>query len=291
MRRILSYGGDPFTPQHGTHVPGRFLRDPAHHRARVLPQRKGEASVEWPAIHDRDEQGLPRQAVAPSGTLAEKINLRRLTSGGLDNSLKTPFLMDKYLLERGGQDGLRLAELRGQRDLLRRHAASRLGDVAGANNQNVAATQGIDRLKMVSVARMIVSKVMYENHIDVLVIPNIPAPNERNQYARDPVTDNVRPNGPSITDLLGVPEVIVPAGYNDVVYEAEYQLSEDTKSYIQVPGTVESKLPTPLPMSMMFWAGPGDEPVVLRVASAYEAATRHRVPPPDFGPLPGEMGE
>jgi amidase len=164
-------------------------------------------------------------------------------------------------------------------------------NVASANTQNVAATQGIDRLKMVSVARMIVSKVMYENHIDVLVIPNIPAPNERNEYARDPVTDNVRPNGPSITDLLGVPEVIVPAGYNDVVYEAEYKLSDDTKSYIQVPGTVESKLPTPLPMSMMFWAGPGDEPVVLRVASAYEAATHHRVPPPDFGPLPGEFGE
>jgi Asp-tRNA(Asn)/Glu-tRNA(Gln) amidotransferase A subunit family amidase len=42
-------------------------------------------------------------------------------------------------------------------------------------------------------------------------------------------------------------------------------------------------------MSLMFWAGPGDEPKVLHVASAYESATRHRVPPADFGPLRGEL--
>jgi hypothetical protein len=37
---------------------------------------------------------------------------------------------------------------------------------------------------------------------------------------------------------------------------------------------------------MMFWAGPGEEPTILKVASAYEAATHHRTPPPGFGPLP-----
>ena len=39
------------------------------------------------------------------------------------------------------------------------------------------------------------------------------------------------------------------------------------------------------PVGISFWAGPGDEPLVLRVASACEAATRHRRPPPDFGPV------
>jgi hypothetical protein len=33
---------------------------------------------------------------------------------------------------------------------------------------------------------------------------------------------------------------------------------------------------------------PFDEAVLFRIASAYEAATRHRTPPPDFGPLSGE---
>jgi amidase len=48
---------------------------------------------------------------------------------------------------------------------------------------------------------------------------------------------------------------------------------------------VQSKLPVPMPIAISFWAGPGDEPVLIKVASAYEAATRHRTPPPAFGPL------
>jgi hypothetical protein len=37
---------------------------------------------------------------------------------------------------------------------------------------------------------------------------------------------------------------------------------------------------------MAFWAGPGDEVRVLKVASAYEAATHDRRPPLAFGPVP-----
>ncbi len=35
-------------------------------------------------------------------------------------------------------------------------------------------------------------------------------------------------------------------------------------------------------------ARPFDEPTLFLIASAYEAATKHRRPPPDFGPVPGE---
>jgi amidase len=41
----------------------------------------------------------------------------------------------------------------------------------------------------------------------------------------------------------------------------------------------------PMPIAISFWAGPGDEPVLIKMASAYEAATHHRTPPPAFGPL------
>lgn len=40
-----------------------------------------------------------------------------------------------------------------------------------------------------------------------------------------------------------------------------------------------------MPFSIVFWAGPGDEAVVLKVASTYETASKHRKPPPDFGRL------
>jgi hypothetical protein len=42
-------------------------------------------------------------------------------------------------------------------------------------------------------------------------------------------------------------------------------------------------LPVAMPISMMVWGGPGTEPDVIKIASAYVAATQHRVPPPNFG--------
>ena len=46
-------------------------------------------------------------------------------------------------------------------------------------------------------------------------------------------------------------------------------------------------IPAPgLPFSLVFRAEPGKEDMLLRIASAYEAASKRRVPPPAFGPLP-----
>jgi Asp-tRNA(Asn)/Glu-tRNA(Gln) amidotransferase A subunit family amidase len=43
-----------------------------------------------------------------------------------------------------------------------------------------------------------------------------------------------------------------------------------------------------MPVSILFFAGQGDESTLLKISSAYEVATQHRTPPPDFGPLPEE---
>jgi len=77
----------------------------------------------------------------------------------------------------------------------------------------------------------------------------------------------------------------VPAGFNQIVYEPAFALSADKTKYEMVTGTVASKLPHPMPVALSFWAGPGDEPVLIKAASAYEAATHHRTPPPAFGPV------
>ena len=63
-------------------------------------------------------------------------------------------------------------------------------------------------------------------------------------------------------------------------------LRADKTRYIYVSGTQRSLLPRPMPISMMLWSGAGQKPTLIKIASAYEAATKHRVPPPDFGPLP-----
>ena len=56
-----------------------------------------------------------------------------------------------------------------------------------------------------------------------------------------------------------------------------------------VTGKVASKLPHPMPIALSFWAGPGDEPVLIKMASAYESATHHRTPPPAFGPVDAKI--
>jgi amidase len=140
---------------------------------------------------------------------------------------------------------------------------------------------------MQTVMRLIILRVMYENDIDVFVNPENTLPHQKIGGPTDPTVNDRGPSGStqSFTALLGVPEIIVPAGYNQIVYEPKFELSLDKKSIIQVSGTVQSLLPVPMPISMMFWAGPGNEPELIKIASAYESATHHRVPPPDFGPL------
>ncbi|HLH29876.1 MAG TPA: hypothetical protein VKY31_01655 [Terriglobia bacterium] len=93
------------------------------------------------------------------------------------------------------------------------------------------------------------------------------------------------------TALAGSPEMEVPAGYTQIVYDQTYALTEDKKDYVEVTGQVESRLPYPMPVSMMFCSGPGNDSTVIKAASAYEAATHHRVPPPAFGPLPDAARE
>lgn len=136
--------------------------------------------------------------------------------------------------------------------------------------------------------RYAILKVMRENHIDIFVQPNITIPPGRTGAAQEPTVAGRSASSFAITDLLGVPEIVTPAGFNEVAYEPQFVLSDNKKSYTAKAGTVESKLAQPLPFSIEYWAGPGDEPLMLKVASAYEAATHHRKPPAAFPALKGE---
>ena len=71
------------------------------------------------------------------------------------------------------------------------------------------------------------------------------------------------------------------------MYDPVHELSPDRTRWVSRPSDVPTELPEPgLPFSLVFRAEPGREDVILQVASAYEAASRRRVPPPRFGPVP-----
>jgi Asp-tRNA(Asn)/Glu-tRNA(Gln) amidotransferase A subunit family amidase len=81
--------------------------------------------------------------------------------------------------------------------------------------------------------------------------------------------------------------VVVPAGMNDIIYEAQYALNNNATDYGSVlpEGTPQTKMPHPMPIAITFFANQGDEPLLIKVGTAYEAATGHRTPPPAFGAL------
>ncbi len=171
----------------------------------------------------------------------------------------------------------------------RSDAGGRRAELAAANQQDTRATKdgGVDRVKMHTLFRYAMLKVMRENHIDVFVQPNITIPPGKTGAAQEPTVGRGA-SGFAITDLLGVPETITSPGSIKWFTSRSMTLSDDKKSYTATAGTVASTLPHPLPFSIEYWAGPGDEPVVLKVASAYEAATHHRRPPAAFPALKGE---
>jgi hypothetical protein len=80
--------------------------------------------------------------------------------------------------------------------------------------------------------------------------------------------------------------VLIPAGYVTTVYDPVFTLSSDGTHYVSVPSNNPTIIPEPgLPFSLVFRVEPGKEDVVLQIASAYEAASRRRIPPPAFGPI------
>ena len=86
--------------------------------------------------------------------------------------------------------------------------------------------------------------------------------------------------------------MLIPAGYVTTVYDPVFALSADGTRYVPVPTETPTTIPEPgLPFSLVFRAEPGKEDVVLKIASAYEAASKRRIPPPAFGPLPAELRE
>ena len=84
----------------------------------------------------------------------------------------------------------------------------------------------------------------------------------------------------------GETEVLIPAGYVRQAYDATFALSPDKRRYVARNSETPTMLPAPgLPFSLVFRAEPGAEDRILRVASAYEAASKRRVSPPAYPAL------
>ena len=236
--------------------------------------------------HDVTSKRYLVQLAEGAAPLSPRVNLRRVTLSPPSRSFA--FHIDQYLTRRGDERVTDMASLDANTKYF--SAAAEAGSANWAALDDIRSEGNTERMKMRAVLQLALARVMRVNRLDVLVNPENTLPHQRVGGPSEPGVNGRGASGATqtITALIGVPEIVVPAGFNDVVYEPRFVLNSAGDRYDAVPGYERSLLDTPLPISMMFWAGPGDEAAVLKAASAYEAATRHRVPPADFGPLPDE---
>src|SRR5665647_1523205 len=147
--------------------------------------------------------------------------------------------------------------------------------------------QGVnERIMLRELLRRADMMVILENKLDALVRLHTPWPpgliGHPHQYD---IPSNLAPeslSGPN----AGLTEVLIPAGYVTTVYDPVFSLSADGTRYVSKPSHSPTILSEPgLPFSLVFRAEPGREDVLLNIASAYEAASQRRIPPPAFNIL------
>jgi amidase len=246
---------------------------------------KGQAEFQVPGW-DVSSRKYLAHAAAHKAPWPANLNLRRLIGNLLDSpdavtGYQFSYQLDEYLALRGDARVKDWATLNAN--------AKYFNDVratAMKNWENKAIdvrTEAVTfHMKRREVLRMAIMKVMEQNRIDVFVNPSATVVASKLGYPQDPARRSY-----GYGAVMGLPEVFVPGGFIDTIYEPKFKLADDAKSYVALTGTESVKLTGALPFTVGFWAAPGDEANVIRAASAYENATHHRRPPAGFSELAG----
>ena len=205
------------------------------------------------------------------------LSLRNLTTPAFEGESK--FMMNKYLRERGD------ADIRSNADLIakaRFYADPNFPDRRQIL-QNAERATDLDssaRLQSRFALQNVLLQCMQEQRLDALVSPMSTVPPRKLTAPREPNANGRAPIGWSLIGQQGFPAITVPAGFTTEVWDR----SRDSNGGTSLGAPVKASLP----VGVDFIARPFDETLLIRIASAYEAETRHRRPPPEFGPVAGE---
>jgi Asp-tRNA(Asn)/Glu-tRNA(Gln) amidotransferase A subunit family amidase len=214
--------------------------------------------------------------LVPSGTTIRNI-------GAAGSPALTKYMLSRYLRERGD------ANIKTIRDLIDKSKYYRdIRPDAGFIDRK-AALEEMNSVLALDLAtifqdrfanQQVMLQCMAEQNLDAVMSPsgNIPA-----YILGAPTEPPLDGRTNSVWGLLGqhgIPTLSVPAGFTTHIYDRVRDPSARDGTRLVGP------VPARLPLGIMFWGRPFSEPTLLRIASAYEAATKHRIPPPDFGPVP-----
>jgi Asp-tRNA(Asn)/Glu-tRNA(Gln) amidotransferase A subunit family amidase len=203
------------------------------------------------------------------------LTLRTL-GGGFVEPGEDKYQMNRYLRERGD------ANIKTNADLV---AKATFYDDPNFPNRRAAREQADRATALDTSARMhtrfalqtLLMNCMAEQTLDALVAPMSTVPPRKLLSPREPPSNGRNPIGWFMFGQQGFPVIDVPAGFTTAVWDRE-RAGNETR--------LIGPVPVQLPVGVDFIARPFGEPLLFRIAAAYEAATRNRRPPDGFGPLP-----
>jgi amidase len=207
----------------------------------------------------------------------QSLSLRSLNSPSVEGEGK--YMMNKYLRER------RDPNIKTNADLVakaRFYEDPNFPDRKQAR-QAIESSTMLDtsaRLQTRFALQNLLLQCMQEQRLDALVSPMSTVPPRKLTAPREPNTNGRSPIGWSLIGQQGFPAITVPAGFTTEIWDRV----RDANGGTRLVGPVKANLP----VGVDFIARPFDEAMLFRIASAFEAATRHRRIPPEFGPLPDE---
>jgi amidase len=201
---------------------------------------------------------------------------------GASNAGMSKYMVNRYLKERGDANIKSLRDLIDKSKFYRdiRPDAGFIDRKAALEEMNSSLTLDMANVFQDRFAyQQVVLQCMAQDNLDALVSPsgNIPA-----YILGAPFEPPLAGRTNSVWGLLGqhgIPTLSVPAGFTTHVFDRVRDATAPGGTRLVGP------IPAKLPLGIMFFGRPFSEPTLFRVASAYEAATRHRIPPPDFGPV------
>jgi len=204
------------------------------------------------------------------------------TVGRASNDGLTKYMLTRYLRERGDANIKSIRDLIDKSNYYRdiRPDAGFVDRKKALEEMNSSLTLDLANLFQERfVSQQIVLQCMAQENLDALVSPagNIPA-----YVLGAPYEPPLAGRTNSVWGLLGqhgFPTLSVPAGFTTQVFDRVRDAAAPGGTRLAGP------VPAKLPVGVMFFGRPFGEPTLLRIASAYEAATKHRIPPAGFGPV------
>jgi Asp-tRNA(Asn)/Glu-tRNA(Gln) amidotransferase A subunit family amidase len=234
---------------------------------------------------------------------ANVINIRRLNSTPSGTFRQGLYGFNKYLRERGDANIQTVVDLRdfvtpcGQFEFENGLCGKARIQVDDENPPSDTGTSldtpgEVGHVVRQQALREIVLHVMAANDLDALVYPHSvipPGPTNSPGFGNPRGIEN-RGSVNAFTDVSGLPDMVVPAGFTQVVYDS---VDCSTPGSFPEVGAQEGQCllerQLSLPFGLCFHGRPFSEAVLFEIVSAFEHVTDHRLPPPGFGPLAGEL--